>query len=90
VKLIPAALRRRLAERHRSPWPVGELETFTAQADWSHNVPRQGPPPPPDGPARPKASWSLRDRQNDPALGEWRPVPRPDSTPRIWDSLPHS
>lgn len=90
MKLVPEFLRRRLAARHASPWRVGELEQLSLQADWSVNVPRQGPQPPPNGPAKPKPLWAMADRQSDPELTRFRMFPQADRTPRVLDDFPHA
>lgn len=76
------------AAAHIPTWASDELVHFRESLRAARDESRIGPVPPPAAEPH-KAHWSLLDRQNDPALGEWRAVPRPDSTPRLWDSLPH-
>nr|WP_221374328.1 hypothetical protein [Actinoplanes polyasparticus] len=77
------------AAKHIPTWASEELGAFLAARDADRQSRLIGPPPPPATKPK-KAEWSLADRQDDPGLSQWRAVPRPDATPRIWDSLPHS
>jgi hypothetical protein len=89
VKLLES-LRRRLAAKHRNPWPVGVLEAWRVQKAADREERRIGPPPPPPGSEPPKkAEWKFRDRQDDPALASFRIFPQVDPTPRVVDQLPH-